>query len=181
MGTLGIAQNQLLTLVIGGARSGKSRHAQSLARANPAPWVMIATAEAQDEEMRARIDEHRRERGDGWITVEAPIDLAVALTQGPGDAPVVIDCLTLWLSNLMVGGHDIDLAVYGLEAALRARTAPTIVVSNEVGLGIVPETTLGRAFRDKAGVLNQRLAARAQHVVLMVAGLPMTVKPSHDR
>jgi adenosyl cobinamide kinase/adenosyl cobinamide phosphate guanylyltransferase len=90
----------------------------------------------------------------------------------------VIDCLTLWLSNLMLGGHDVELAVYTLEAALRARTAPTIVVSNEVGLGIVPETPLGRDFRDKAGVLNRRIAARAGHVVFMVAGLPMTVKPS---
>src|SRR5947208_1043473 len=101
MATQGIAENRLLTLVLRGARSGKSRHAQSLARANPAPWVMIATAEAHDDEMRARIDEHRRERGDGWITAEAPIDLAPALTQAPADAPVVIDCLTLWLSNLM--------------------------------------------------------------------------------
>jgi adenosylcobinamide kinase/adenosylcobinamide-phosphate guanylyltransferase len=178
MATQGLLQNPLLTFVIGGARSGKSRHAQSLARANLAPWVMIATAEALDEEMRERIAGHRRERGDGWITMEAPIDLAGALTEAPAEAPVVIDCLTLWLSNLMLGGHDPDLAVTGLEVALRARRAPTIVVSNEVGLGIVPETPLGRAFRDKAGSLNQRLAARAQHVVFMVAGLPMTVKPA---
>lgn len=178
MATEGIAENQLLTLVLGGARSGKSRHAQNLARANPAPWVMIATAEAHDEEMRARIDGHKRERGDGWFTVEAPIDLAGALSEAPANAPAVIDCLTLWLSNLMLGSHDVDLAVYTLETALRARTAPTIVVSNEVGLGIVPETPLGRDFRDKAGVLNRRIAARAGHVVFMVAGLPMTVKPS---
>jgi len=178
MATQGLLQNPLLTFVIGGARSGKSRHAQSLARANLAPWVMIATAEALDEEMRERIAGHRRERGDGWVTMEAPIDLAGALTEAPAEAPVVIDCLTLWLSNLMLGGHDPDLAVTGLEVALRARRAPTIVVSNEVGLGIVPETPLGRAFRDKAGSLNQRLAARAQHVVFMVAGLPMTVKPT---
>ena len=181
MATQGIAENQFLTLVLGGARSGKSRHAQSLARANPAPWVMIATAEALDEEMRERIAEHKRERGDGWLTVEAPTDLASALTEAPAEAPVVIDCLTLWLSNLMLGGHAVDLAVYALEAALRARGAPTIVVANEVGLGIVPETPLSRDFRDKAGFLNQRLAARAGYVVLMVAGLPMTVKPSHDR
>jgi adenosyl cobinamide kinase/adenosyl cobinamide phosphate guanylyltransferase len=181
MATQGLLQNPLLTFVLGGARSGKSRHAQSLARANPAPWVMIATAEALDEEMRQRIAEHKRDRGESWITMEAPIDLAGALTEALAEAPVVIDCLTLWLSNLVLGDHDLDLAVTGLEAALRARTAPTILVSNEVGLGIVPETPLGRAFRDKAGSLNQRLAARAGHVVFMVAGLPMTVKPSHDR
>jgi adenosylcobinamide kinase / adenosylcobinamide-phosphate guanylyltransferase len=178
MATQGIAPNPLLTLVIGGARSGKSRHAQSLARATPAPWVMIATAEALDDEMRQRITLHRAERGDGWITLEAPIDLAGALNQAPADAPAVIDCLTLWLTNLMLAGHDLDLAIAGLEAGLRARMAPTIIVTNEVGLGIVPETPLGRAFRDRAGILNQRLAARAGQVVLMVAGLPIAVKPT---
>lgn len=178
MATQGIAQNPLLTFVIGGARSGKSRHAQSLARVTPAPWVIIATAEALDEEMRERIAEHKRTRGEGWITMEAPIDLTGAIALAPVEAPVVIDCLTLWLSNLMLGDHDHDLAVNGLETALRARTGPTIVVANEVGLGIVPETPLGRAFRDRAGSLNQRIAARAGHVVFMVAGLPMTVKPS---
>jgi adenosyl cobinamide kinase/adenosyl cobinamide phosphate guanylyltransferase len=177
MATQGIAQNPLLTLVIGGARSGKSSHAQSLARATPAPWVMIATAEALDAEMRERIALHKASRGEGWIIMEAPIDLAGAITQAPTQAPVVIDCLTLWLSNLMLGDHDLDLAVIGFETALRARAAPTILVANEVGLGIVPETPLGRAFRDRAGSLNQRLAARAGQVVLMVAGVPLKVKP----
>ena len=163
MATQGIAPNPFLTLVIGGARSGKSRHAESLARAAPAPWAMIATAEALDEEMRERIALHQTTRGKGWMVMEAP---------------VVIDCLTLWLSNLMLGGHDLDLAVISLDTALRGRTAPTILVANEVGLGIVPETPLGRAFRDRAGALNQRLAARAGRVVLMVAGLPMTAKPA---
>ena len=177
MATQAIAQNPFLTFVIGGARSGKSSHAESLARATPAPWVMIATAEALDEEMRQRIALHKATRGDGWIVMEAPIDLAGAITHAPAEAPVVIDCLTLWLSNLMLGDHDLDLAVIGLETALRARAAPTILVANEVGLGIVPETPLGRAFRDRAGSLNQRLAARAGHVVLMVAGVPVKVKP----
>jgi len=176
MATQGIVQNPLLTLVIGGARSGKSRHAQSLARATPAPWVMIVTAEALDDEMRERIAMHKAARGEGWITMEAPIDLADSVSEAPAHAAMVIDCLTLWLSNLMLGDHDPDLAVTGLEAALRARTAPTIVVSNEVGLGIVPETPLGRDFRDRAGSLNQRIAARAQQVIFMLAGLPMTVK-----
>jgi adenosyl cobinamide kinase/adenosyl cobinamide phosphate guanylyltransferase len=176
MATQGIAPNRLLTLVIGGARSGKSRHAEALVRATPAPWVMIATAEALDEEMRERIALHKAARELSWITIEAPVDLAGAVDEAPPGAAMAIDCLTLWLSNLMLGGHDLDLAVAGLEASLRARTAPTVLVANEVGLGIVPETPLGRAFRDKAGVLNQRLAARAGHVVLMVAGLPMIVK-----
>jgi len=178
MATQGIAPNPFLTLVIGGARSGKSRHAESLARAAPAPWVMIATAEALDEEMRERIALHQTTRGKGWMVMEAPVDLAGAILQAPAEAPVVIDCLTLWLSNLMLGGHDLDLAVISLDTALRGRTAPTILVANEVGLGIVPETPLGRAFRDRAGALNQRLAARAGRVVLMVAGLPMTAKPA---
>jgi len=177
MATQGIAQNPFLTFVIGGARSGKSSHAERLARATPAPWVMIATAEALDAEMGERIARHKATRGEGWNVMEAPIDLAGAIAQAPAAAPVVVDCLTLWLSNLMLGDHDLDLAVIGLETALRARAAPTIVVANEVGLGIVPETPLGRAFRDRAGSLNQRLAARAGHVVLMVAGVPLKVKP----
>ena len=177
MATQGIAPNPFLTFVIGGARSGKSNQAQSLARATPAPWTMIVTAEALDEEMRERIALHKAARGEGWIILEAPIDLAGAIGQAPAEASLVIDCLTLWLSNLMLGDHDLDLAVIGLETALRGRTAPTILVSNEVGFGIVPETALGRAFRDRAGALNQRLAARAGQVILMVAGLPMTVKP----
>ena len=177
MATQGITPNPFVTLVLGGARSGKSGYAQSLARAVPAPWVMIATAEARDAEMAERIALHQATRGEGWIVLEAPIDLAGAIGQAPAEAAAVVDCLTLWLSNLMLGDHDLDLAIIGLETALRARTAPTILVANEVGLGIVPETPLGRAFRDRAGVLNQRLAARAGQVVLMVAGLPLTVKP----
>ena len=166
-----------LTLVLGGARSGKSRYARELAMRSEPPFVMIATAEALDEEMRARIALHKRERGAEWITVEAPVDLARAVAQAADGAALVIDCLTLWLSNLMLGGHDVDGEIARLGQALDARSAPTIAVANEVGLGIVPETALGRAFRDRAGALNQHLAGRAGRVVLMVAGLPMTVKP----
>lgn len=162
--------------MLGGARSGKSSHAeQSLTTANAAPWIYIATAQALDDEMHNRIAEHRRRRGVGWQTVEAPIDLAGALRAGR-ETPVLVDCLTLWLTNLMLGDHDIAAATDALEDGLADRIAPTILVSNEVGLGIVPETKLGRLFRDEAGRLNQRIAARAGHVVLMVAGLPMTVK-----
>jgi adenosyl cobinamide kinase/adenosyl cobinamide phosphate guanylyltransferase len=164
-----------VTLVLGGARSGKSRHAEGLITALPAPWIYIATGQAFDDEMRKRIAEHRRRRGEGWVTVEAPLDLADALDAST-ESPVLIDCLTLWLTNLMLGDHDIEAAVSAFETALERRDAPTMVVSNEVGLGIVPDTPLGRAFRDQAGRLNQRIAARAGRVLFMVAGLPMVVK-----
>jgi adenosylcobinamide kinase/adenosylcobinamide-phosphate guanylyltransferase len=125
--------------------------------------------------MTARIAEHRARRGDGWRTIEAPIDLPCALAEA-AEHPVLVDCLTLWLSNLMLAGHDIADATQALEAALRRRQAPSILVSNEVGLGIVPEMPLGRAFRDNAGRLHQQIAAYADRVLFMVAGLPMTVK-----
>lgn len=162
-----------LTLVLGGARSGKSAYAETLVAAQPAPWVYVATAQAFDDEMRTRIAEHRARRAAGWVTVEAPLDFSDALAS---DRPVLVDCLTLWLSNLLLGRHDVTLATTALEAALGARIAPTVLVGNEVGLGIVPENALARAFRDAAGRLNQRLAARADAVLFMVAGLPMRVK-----
>jgi adenosylcobinamide kinase/adenosylcobinamide-phosphate guanylyltransferase len=161
--------------ILGGARSGKSRHAEALVQARPAPWSYIATAQAFDGEMRARIAEHRARRPEGWRTIDAPLDLAQALRE-VGDSPVLIDCLTLWLTNLMLGEHDIEAAVVALLAALAGRTALTVVVSNEVGLGIVPDNALSRRFRDEAGVLHQRVAEVADHVVLVVAGLPMQVK-----
>jgi len=167
-----------LTLVLGGARSGKSRHAEALVTRLPPPWTYIATAQALDDEMRARITEHRSRRTAGWRTIEAPVDLADALRDA-GDAPVLVDCLTLWLSNLMLGGADLAGAEAALDAALR-RAAPTVLVSNEVGLGIVPDNALARRFRDHAGQLHQRLAARAGRVVLMVAGLPLFVKGASD-
>lgn len=174
-GTTAISDLPHVTLVLGGARSGKSRHAEEIIQALPPPWTYIATAEAFDEEMRERIGEHRRRRGDGWRNIEAPIDLAGALAQA-GDTPVLVDCLTLWLSNLMLGDHDLAAATSMFEDALARRSAPTLLVSNEVGLGIVPEYQLGRRFRDEAGRLHQRIAAKAGRVLFMVAGLPMTVK-----
>ena len=164
-----------VTLVLGGARSGKSRYAQDLVMTSPPPWTYIATAEARDDEMRARVAAHRRMRGEGWSTIETPLDLAGALHASEAK-PVLIDCLTLWLTNLMLGGHDVAAATGAFEEALMQRRAPTVLVSNEVGLGIVPETPLGRAFRDEAGTLNQCLAMRASKVILMVAGLPMILK-----
>jgi adenosylcobinamide kinase/adenosylcobinamide-phosphate guanylyltransferase len=163
-----------LTLVLGGARSGKSRHAEALTSAHPAPWTYIATAQAFDEEMRARIATHRDRRGAGWVTVEAPLLLADAIAAAEG--PVLVDCLTLWLTNVMLDDQDVPQAMADLEGALLARTAPVVLVASEVGLGIVPDNRLARAFRDQAGLLHQRLAAIADSVVLMVAGLPLPVK-----
>ena len=139
------------------------------------PWVYVATAQAFDDEMRVRIADHRARRGAGWQTTEAPLDLAGALAQA-AERPVLVDCLTLWLSNLMLAGRDTDTAFEALEVSLQRRAAPSILVGSEVGLGIVPETPLGRAFRDRAGQLHQRFAARADRVLFMVAGLPMKVK-----
>jgi adenosyl cobinamide kinase/adenosyl cobinamide phosphate guanylyltransferase len=164
-----------LTLVLGGARSGKSRYAESLIAALPPPWLYMATAEAGDAEMTARIEAHRARRGPQWQTIEAPRGLAAAL-QRSGDRPVLVDCLTLWLSNLMLAGVDIEAETAHLERALAAATAPVVLVANEVGYGIVPEHPLGRKFRDLQGLLNQRIAGRADRVVLVVAGLPLAVK-----
>jgi adenosylcobinamide kinase / adenosylcobinamide-phosphate guanylyltransferase len=164
-----------LTLVLGGARSGKSRHAESLITAGSPPWVYVATAEPLDDEMTARIAAHRARRGAGWRDVEAPRDLAGALA-GIRDA-VLVDCLTLWLSNLMLADADVEAETARLEGAL-AGMAPVVLVSNEVGFGIVPDNALARRFRDAQGRLNQRIAARADRVVLMVAGLPLVIKES---
>jgi adenosyl cobinamide kinase/adenosyl cobinamide phosphate guanylyltransferase len=169
----------LLTLVLGGARSGKSRYAESLIVKLPPPWVYIATAEAGDVEMAARISAHRARRGPDWRTIEASRDLAGALS-ACDVAPVLVDCLTLWLSNLMLANADIDAETARLEHALATAKAPVVLVANEVGSGIVPEHALGRRFRDLQGVLNQRIAAHADCVTLMVAGLPLTVKSAED-
>lgn len=163
-----------LTLVLGGARSGKSRHAEALVAAHPAPWTYIATAQAFDDEMRARIGEHRARRDASWQTVEAPLQLPQAIEAANG--PVLVDCLTLWLANLMLGDHALAPAFEGLEATLAAAVGPIVLVSNEVGLSIVPENALARAFRDEQGRLNQHIARLADRVIFMVAGLPMVVK-----
>jgi adenosylcobinamide kinase / adenosylcobinamide-phosphate guanylyltransferase len=168
-----------LTLVLGGARSGKSRYAEGVITALPPPWTppwaYVATAEAGDLEMAERIAGHRSRRGPQWETVEAPRDLPAALKSCWGK-PVLIDCLTLWLSNLMLANADIDAETALLEQALAAATAPVALVANEVGSGIVPDHPLGRRFRDLQGLLNQRIAARADRVVLVVAGIPLAVK-----
>jgi adenosylcobinamide kinase/adenosylcobinamide-phosphate guanylyltransferase len=162
-------------LVLGGARSGKSRYAEGLAEGVPGDRLYIATAQAGDEEMAARIAAHRQRRGDNWTTREAPIDLAEALEAAA--APfVLIDCITLWISNLLLADIDIAPRVEALAEALRARQGPVAVVSNEVGLGIVPDNALARRFRDEAGLANQRLAQACDEVVLLTAGLPLKLK-----
>jgi adenosylcobinamide kinase/adenosylcobinamide-phosphate guanylyltransferase len=182
-----MAAHPRLTLVLGGARSGKSRYAESLVAATPPPWIYVATAQARDTEMAGRIAHHRARRGAGWHTVEAPHDLAAAIDAAPAGA-ILVDCLTLWLTNRMLAksdiagdtAHDIDADIdahtCGLEAALARRGGPAVLVSNEVGSGIVPDNALARRFRDLQGRLNQRLAAHADCVVLVVAGLPLIVK-----
>jgi len=171
------AASSRLTLVIGGARSGKSRYAERrLIASAPPPWTYLATAEALDDEMAQRIGAHRARRGENWRTVEAPRDLPEALAALPHGAAVLVDCLTLWLSNLLLAGADIEAETQRLDAALMKMEGPVVVVSNEVGLAIVPENALARRFRDLQGQLNQRIAAHADEVVLMVAGLPLFVK-----
>jgi adenosylcobinamide kinase / adenosylcobinamide-phosphate guanylyltransferase len=169
-------ENHNLTLVLGGARSGKSRYAEAVTMTTLAPWIYVATAEPFDDEMRARIGEHQSRRGAEWQTIDAPTDLAGAIEDAPADRTVLVDCLTLWLNNLMFRKINIELAIENLEAALAGREAPTVLVANEVGFGIVPDNSEARRFRDLQGRLNQRIAAMAGRVVLVVAGIPMLVK-----
>jgi adenosylcobinamide kinase/adenosylcobinamide-phosphate guanylyltransferase len=144
----------------------------------PPPWIYLATAEQGDAEMAERIATHRARRGAGWQAIEVPHDLARSLGAAPAQAPVLIDCLTLWLSNRMLADADLEADIVSLEEALHQRGGVVVVVSNEVGSGIVPDSALARRFRDLQGRLNQRVAARADHVILMVAGLPLSVKAS---
>lgn len=165
-----------LTLVLGGARSGKSSHAEALIAAHPAPWTYLATAQAFDDEMEERIAHHRARRDGRWRTVDAPLDLAETLAVMPDGAPVLVDCLTLWLSNVMLADLDVDAQTRRLASVLAAPRGPWVVVANEVGLGIVPENALARRFRDEAGRLSQMVAAGADSVVFLVAGMPLVVK-----
>ncbi len=165
-----------VTLVLGGARSGKSRLAERLIMETPGPWLYIATAEPHDDEMRARIAEHKLRRSTGWLTRDAPLDLPKALLESDRDRPILVDCLTLWLTNLMIGERNIEAATGALLAGLQYRTGAVVLVSNETGLGIVPDNALARKFRDEAGRLNQRVAEAADRVLFVAAGLPMTLK-----
>ncbi|MGE3782761.1 MAG: bifunctional adenosylcobinamide kinase/adenosylcobinamide-phosphate guanylyltransferase [Alphaproteobacteria bacterium] len=170
-----------LTLVLGGARSGKSRYAEGLVEAAARSGTYIATAEPGDAEMAARIAAHRARRGPFWHTVEAPFRLAEALAaELHPDRPVLVDCLTLFLSNLMLSGARLDAEIAALRTALRDAAGPVVLVANEVGLGLVPETPLGRRFRDAAGWLNQDIAALSDRVVFIAAGLPLVLKGAAD-
>jgi adenosylcobinamide kinase / adenosylcobinamide-phosphate guanylyltransferase len=163
-----------VTLILGGARSGKSRHAESLAQGER---HYIATAKAFDDEMRSRIDQHQKQRGDGWTTHEEQFGLPRKLAEIDGAGRfILVDCLTLWLSNLMLAERDWKGPATALCGMLQRMTADVVLVSNEVGLGIVPDTPLGRAFRDAQGTLNQQVAKVADRVVFVAAGLPMVLK-----
>lgn len=166
-----------ITLVLGGARSGKSAFAETLVETASASRLYIATGQAWDDEMRDRISAHKTRRGEGWETVEAPLDLARALLDhARPDRPILVDCLTLWVTNLMLGEHEIARAFKGLAAALSGLKGPVVFVSNEVGLGIVPDNPMARAFRDHAGRLHQSIASLADEVYFVAAGLPLKMK-----
>ncbi len=166
-----------VTLVLGGARSGKSRYAERLVEDAARGGTYCATAEAGDAEMAARIATHRARRGSFWHTVEAPLALpsAIAALAKP-ERPLLVDCLTLWLSNLLLAGRQAGEEIGELCSALRKARGTVVLVSNEVGMGLVPETQLGRTFRDAAGRLNQEVAALADRVVFVAAGLPLVLK-----
>ena len=166
-----------LTLVLGGARSGKSRHAEALVAETGTAPVYIATGEPRDQEMAERIRRHRARRGQDWCTVEEPLELAGALTREVTAGRVaLVDCLTLWLANVMGAGRDIDAEIAALLEVLPQLPAPVVLVSNEVGQGIVPDNAMARQFRDHAGRLHQQVAAVADRVDFVTAGLAQRLK-----
>lgn len=167
-----------IILVTGGARSGKSAIAERLIAGLGSNPLYIATAEARDDEMLARIAQHQARRGPEWTTLNEPLDLVGALKQSDGHGPRLVDCLTLWLSNLMLNGTDCEAASSDLVEALARQNKPIVLVTNEVGGGIVPENKLARAFRDAAGLLNQKVAGAADEVYLAVSGLSLQLKPA---
>lgn len=162
--------------MVGGARSGKSRVAERLVTLTGRRRVYIATAQAFDDEMKARIRQHQQDRGPDWRTVEAPFDLAPTLASCRADEVVLVDCATLWLTNHFLAEADLDAQTESLLAAFATCAAPVVVVSNETGWGIVPENRMARAFRDAQGRLNQRIAAQAGLVLGVMAGLPFALK-----
>ena len=165
-----------LVLITGGAKSGKSRFAEDFVRGMGGQAVYIATAEALDAEMTRRIADHRVQRGAGWDLIEEPLDLCGALRRSDGQGPRLVDCMTLWLSNLMMQERDVDAALADVLATLTAQASPVVMVTNEVGSGIVPATPLGRDYRDRCGAMNQRLGALADRIDLVVCGHPLRVK-----
>ena len=171
-----------VTLVLGGARSGKSAFAEALVREGGGQRVYVATAEPIDDEMAGRIEAHRARRGEGWRTVEAPVGLAEAIRRESAPRScLLVDCLTVWLGNLVHHGRDVEAATRALLEALAAAPGPVVLVANEVGLGIVPDNAAARAFRDRAGRLNQAVARVAGSVCFVAAGIPMTLKGGPPR
>ena len=172
----------MITLVLGGARSGKSRYAEQLGHDwlanNPSgERLYIATCQAFDDEMTSRIDKHKQQRGDNWTTIEEPFQLADCLTRSQGKSRfILVDCLTLWLTNHLLAENDINQKISDLCDALKTADDHIVLVANEVGLGIVPENKLARQFRDHAGICNQRVAEVADHVAFIAAGLPLVMK-----
>ena len=167
---------QNLTFILGGASSGKSAYAEQLVVSTGRPRTYIATAQAFDAEMRQKIADHVGQRGDAWTTIEAPLDPCAALVSQNSGHVVLLDCVTLWLSNVLLADHDIDAACARLLAALAACPCPAVVVSNEVGMGIVPDNALSRRFRAAQGRINRQIAAQADAVVAVMAGLPLSLK-----
>ena len=165
-----------LRLVLGGANSGKSQFAEALVRQSERPRRYIATAQAWDAEMKAKITDHKTQRGPDWATVESPVDLVGALLSAKPDEIVLLDCVTLWLTNLMIAEQDITQASEALCIALTQAVCPIVVVSNEVGHGIIPDNSMARAFVKHQGNLNQSLAAIALEVFFITAGLPQQIK-----
>jgi adenosylcobinamide kinase / adenosylcobinamide-phosphate guanylyltransferase len=166
-------------LVLGGARSGNSAYAQRLAEAHGPERLYLATATAGDEEMATRIARHRRDRGQGWTTLEEPLEIAAALVaHARAGRVVVVDCLTLWLNNLVLAGADLGPAIAALAEVIGGLAGPAILVSNEVGMGIVPDHQLGREFRDWQGRANREIGAICDAVIFVAAGLPLQLKPA---
>ena len=165
-----------LTFVVGGAASGKSDMGERLARATGKPRTYIATLQPFDDEMRAKVADHVRARGADWNTVEAPLDPGAAIRAAGSGRVVLLDCLTLWLTNVMLGDHDVGAATAALLDDLATAHCDVIVVSNEVGMGIVPDNALSRRFRNAQGRLNRQVAERADTVITAIAGLPLLLK-----
>jgi adenosylcobinamide kinase/adenosylcobinamide-phosphate guanylyltransferase len=164
------------TLVLGGASSGKSNIAEQLCFSHNLPRTYVATAQIYDDEMRAKMEQHRLERGPDWHTIEAPLDVASVLHDAPAGQIILLDCLTMWLTNHLLAEADIEVQTAELIDALHACASPVVIVSNEVGQGIVPENALARRFRIAQGQLNQRIAAKSDCVIGVMAGLPFALK-----
>jgi adenosylcobinamide kinase/adenosylcobinamide-phosphate guanylyltransferase len=169
-----------LYFVTGGAASGKSAFAEKVVRATGKPKTYIATMQPYDDEMRAKSAKHQADRGDDWTTVEAPLDVVSVLNQAQAGDVILLDCVTLWLTNILLGDHGIDAACDALVNALLTCTCDVVVVSNEVGMGIVPDNALSRKFRNAQGKVNQMIAARADVVMTVISGLPLVLKGSYD-